>query len=1365
MDSASGSDASQSLASQFRLTIVTDSTTPIDNFGIVRELSGDPRRQAVPSIRGTVYQAWCSIDAWLQLSTADQVIYLEGAEDFDVVGTDSAVTIQVRHTAAPISLGAAKAKEALQHFWSLVTSEPTRQVEYHYLTTSAVSVEADGDFGGLSGLDAWRAARTNSELARLVAEYLVEHLPPQSILRSFLASATTVEMQERFFSRFHWLTGQPGIEAVQQSVDERIRVLLHYLKRSGSLSPQVRIQLESRFWQLVVKTVSSERRLTLADLLEQVDIATTTYLPVPADQIADVLSGGRQGVGLLRLLREKVPQPPSPLIQRTDLVRRIEAAVNQRRSILLTGTVFKGKTTVAQQVASTLCPDAWWINLSGRQADQIDNLLLNLAAEIDGQACPALIVIDDLDISPSVLRAYHSSLALVLHRTRTSGRVLIISAQGSTIDVAQAAQWDGIDVVDVPELYPKEVEQLCVQEGCPDEDAGFWGATVCTLSAGHPKLVQVRISELVERGWQRPSAEYLVTPSFAADSVRRLTRRLLGESAAPEIVEFLYSASECSVLLHRNVAIKLAELVGGIRNPGDVLDRLAGKWLDCIEGNRFRATPLLNGAAAEAWSPEQRAIAHIRLHDSIRSKDSLSPGEAAALLFHAFVGQEPQRLAAAAMTLRILENDEAREAVKRSLLWLPYVALAAGERVINDAAAASAFRALQFDVAVTLDSDTLPNICARWVEESDRVSHAQMRMGMQVVMWSSIVIADTAKVPFRMRLDAILALTSLRPDGEIGAAVVEGHASFLRATNAITDDIPATATEPQILLALSVRWMRGAARLRDLLDWLNICATDELRRDFDSILEWPIVQISGAFVQSAWVAVHKDATDWISWLSLFDLARDYAIDRASPNLGREAAKAKAIVLTEYLSRSDEALQVLDAAEQEFGSSPILSEQRVNVLFQTNDDEQVLILWRQLVANNRSVSDPFAYRRVAISAARLGEWAKSEELFRTAAAFASTLGDGWIRFGLLVDCALSASLGGSLREAVEILGSALEVLPSSAAEEGDDRAEAYQRAASEVCRYIECAQWTPAEAKPKFLAGYPSDPGLRVPQSAAGQRLRTALLHGQVMKLSGCLGVNTALVNSSAAADMGASPYPYVRWLVAEARLASSFSNVGADFIGCYARFLEATATIQSLGSQNLKEHESSVGVGMVAANQWLGILVAGACCAGCELMDRLTDWLDLVRGSPVMLNGLEDLLGRLYAGAKLEARDELWNLAADPRADVGKRCGAVAKLRLYPLSPADLFRIQDWLTAAIMSDPSAACQDLFNLHLAREFARQWLGVLQNPFQLPVPKITVPIIRSSVSQVLAGRGTLRTLLGQIAQALGLPLSELTSGPLR
>ncbi|MGA4045154.1 hypothetical protein ACI2VF_00790 [Ralstonia nicotianae] len=1326
------------------------------------ELPGDPRRQAVPSIRGTVYQAWCSIDAWLQLSNADQVIYLEGAEDFDVVSTNGAVTIQVRHTGASISLGVAKAREALEHFWVLANKEPNRLIEYHYLTTSTIGTEQGADFGGLSGIEAWSAARTNAELAKGIAGYLLTHLAEQSVLRPFLAAATPAEQQARLFSRFHWLTSQPSIEAVRQSVDERIRVLLHQQKRSGSLVSRVRTQLESHFWQVVVRELSSDRRLTFGELLLQVEEATTTYLPVPVDQIADLLGSTPPGLGLLRLLRDRVPLPPSPLISRPDLIHRIEVAANQRRSVLLTGTVFKGKTTVAQLVAGTLCPDAWWIRLTGRQADQVDTLLRALAGEIDSGACPALLVLDDLDISPSVHRVYRDSLAMLLHRIHASGRAVLMSAQGSTIDVAQLAQWDGVEIIEVPELQPEEVERLCIQEGCPEEDAEFWGATVCVLSAGHPKLAQVRVSELAKRGWQRPSADYLVAPSGAAISVRQMARRLLSDSVSPDIVQFLYSASECTVLLHRSVAIRLLEFVGGVRNPGDVLEYLAGKWLDCIEREWFRATPLLKGAAGEVWSPQQLAVAHIRLHDSILSKGTLSPEEAAALLYHAFAGREPQRLATAAMKLRILENDGTREAVERNLLWLPYVALASGERVAQDATAGAAFRALQFDVAVTLDSYTLPSICARWVEETALVRHVQMQLGMQVVMWSSIAIANSARVPLKNRLDAILGLSSLKLDGEIGLAVADRFAAFLSATESIGDEIPDTATEPQILLALSTRWVNSASTLEDLLDWLDSSATDEIRSDFDLVLSWPLVQTSGAFVQSAWSAEHEEVNDWTPWLGRFDRITEYAVRRTSPNLGREAAKAKAILLTEYLSRADEALQVLDRAEQEFGSSPVLSEQRVNVLFQTDDDAKVLELWHQLASESQSVLDPFAYRRVAISAARLEKWGQSEELFRDAATLTNTWANGWVRFGFAVDCALVTSLGGNQIGAADVLAQAIKSLPATASEEGDGRGEALQRAASEVCRFIDSALWTPAEAKPKFQPGYASSPDLRVPDPAAGQDERTALVRGLVAKLSACLGVGTALAETPEVAGLATSAYPYARLLVAEAHLANSLSNgAGAEFAHCFSRFVSAFATIQSIGTRATEKDTWPVVYVPGDVGPWTGFLIAGACCAGTALCSHLEQWLEVVKSLPVPPVDLENLITQLQMGAESTKRDELWSLMGDASNAVGVRCGAAAKLSLQPLQPRELLQVQCWLAAAIVADASTMRQELFNLHVANRFAHQWTLILQSPFLLPTPRTTVPTIRASITTLASGRGTLHTLLAGISQALHQPLDEFMS----
>lgn len=91
----------------------------LDPFSGPQELAGDRARQAVASIRGIVYQIWWSIDAWLRLTSPDEVIFLEGAEDLDRVTSSEATAGQVKHEAESLSLNNQRAHVALENFWAL----------------------------------------------------------------------------------------------------------------------------------------------------------------------------------------------------------------------------------------------------------------------------------------------------------------------------------------------------------------------------------------------------------------------------------------------------------------------------------------------------------------------------------------------------------------------------------------------------------------------------------------------------------------------------------------------------------------------------------------------------------------------------------------------------------------------------------------------------------------------------------------------------------------------------------------------------------------------------------------------------------------------------------------------------------------------------------------------------------------------------------------------------------------------------------------------------------------------------------------------------------------------------------------------
>lgn len=66
-------------------------------------IKGNPARQAPGLHKGIGFQDWRSVEAWVNLK-AGEALYLEGAEDFDIVRDGTADTVQTRATGAGISL-------------------------------------------------------------------------------------------------------------------------------------------------------------------------------------------------------------------------------------------------------------------------------------------------------------------------------------------------------------------------------------------------------------------------------------------------------------------------------------------------------------------------------------------------------------------------------------------------------------------------------------------------------------------------------------------------------------------------------------------------------------------------------------------------------------------------------------------------------------------------------------------------------------------------------------------------------------------------------------------------------------------------------------------------------------------------------------------------------------------------------------------------------------------------------------------------------------------------------------------------------------------------------------------------------------
>jgi hypothetical protein len=711
------------------------------------------------------------------------------------------------------------------------------------------------------------------------------------------------------------------------------------------------------------------------------------------------------------------------------------------------------------------------------------------------------------------------------------------------------------------------------------------------------------------------------------------------------------------------------------------------------------------------------------------------------------------------MRLQVIKSHDTRHEVERHLLWLPLVALNAGQSITDDATTNVILRQLQFRAASTLDSDTLPEICERWAEDIERIPRHEARPIMSAVMWSSIGFSQSLKIPLKPRLQAIAGFGKLPVEWQ--DSQTDRTRNLLERDDVAASGLPANGTTAQMMFLFANRSVRNMTSLDELLHWLDNMATDDLRQQFDAMLEWPSMQGLGAFVQGAWASKHEETHDWKPWVTLFERINEYATRRTSPRFGREAAKARATILTEYLERSEDALAVLDQADATFGSSVVLLEQRANVLFHNQDDGTVLQIWSQLVSDptSKAALDPFAYRRAGVSAARLKKWDEAEKIFLEAIDSITPGSFDLTKFGLKVDAALTLSLGDDQITAAKLLAEAVLTLPSAAAAEGDPKWDAVQRMTVEVCRVIKKAYWEQDGAESRIRPGDASSPILKVPKVEPGQAARTEMTRAQVILLATTLGVAPSSITNELE-TLACSRYLLVRWFASQARLALSYAG-GAEtgFIRALVDFETATADL-SIRQESLNPLEPDTGPApnlTVLPERWFGLLVAGIVCSGPNLTTHLEGWLEESRkelgDDAVLTNAVRLVLD----GASRPA--EFLEATVQNTAIPGTvRCGAAAKLLLsLPVATVTL-QLQNFLVSAMISDASVTRQELFNLHVARRFAGSWHTHAENRFQFSSPRTSVPALLRAVDDVETGNGTLRILLQIAANALGPPLGN-------
>jgi hypothetical protein len=141
-------------------------TEPGDN----QPLRNDSAREATASLAGYATQIWRSVLVWLRLEDGKR-LYLEGAEDIDIIHGSAAETIQLKATKGNITLRSADVVEAINNAWLNQQRNLARRVRYRFLTNANIVMEQGDPIGrGVPGIALWERVRASADEAARLAD-------------------------------------------------------------------------------------------------------------------------------------------------------------------------------------------------------------------------------------------------------------------------------------------------------------------------------------------------------------------------------------------------------------------------------------------------------------------------------------------------------------------------------------------------------------------------------------------------------------------------------------------------------------------------------------------------------------------------------------------------------------------------------------------------------------------------------------------------------------------------------------------------------------------------------------------------------------------------------------------------------------------------------------------------------------------------------------------------------------------------------------------------------------------------------------------------------------------------------------------
>ncbi len=1028
-------------------------------------LKADKRRQAVPSIRGYVYQVWWSLYAWITLRDGE-VLYLEGAEDFDTVSSKVAQATQVKETSRRLSLGRKEAKEALDHFLEMKERNPGRTIHYRYLTTARPGIERGRPFGkDTTGLEYWKNCQRSGRGAHTLQEYLLQSNSVTTRVREFLKNHSPAEVLRELIQPITWETAALRQADIEQLVLEQ----LIYRGELLRIPPSEAKKAVNRLLRSTLETacLPEHRQLTKAHYYSVFEEETSVRVSRADVQLVPVarvpFAGSRHETSLVLSSWAQSTSPPSleSVAARESVVAELDSSLRQTGLLVITGTTGMGKTTLAKQLTSE-ADKLLWISLRSMPVESRSQFCRGLALNAPSALeSGAVVVLDDLQrdwFGPS----FQDGLAHALIVLREMDVLIVITSPNflpkhfaRRIGLRQKSDWSA------PPFSRVEIESFAEQTGCTKARAHEWSGIVEMHTRGHPQLVHAHLASLQTRGWPSLAEardEIFQSPDEVRQELEDVRVQLL--SGLPEeSLRLLHYLSLMGSVFRRDHAIATGEQLAQMDAPGLAFDVLVGPWVEALHDNYFQISPLLSRAYESVFSESAIRDGRRTLAGVFANTGTASTVEVSSALMCAILGRNSEVLGFVSYGLIQNWSEAVGPTIASYLSWIAPIDLE-GKFFAKwcPSRFSSIFRLLQFRVASLESPDLCDRIVERWDAETTLIESSDERKVHRISLCMAVVYKLAGTASLECTLPYVLRLEELRRDVTIEPALSE---------------ILATVDTPQDLKDFWSKYPAGLdfftimQRVQTVADLeVTIQFLDGLTKDDRECLLAPNIDdvTEPSFVHRPWVnESRKEKPDWSPIRAQLEFVMTRADSWGVESIYRVAALGIVVIDSEYLEDFEAAHDLLALVEEKFGRSPPLLEQRATVLYVEKRHDEALTVWREVFRTQRphpllpkgmhAAGFALSRRKAAISAAETGRWVEAIALFQGACQWAYVMVDHSYEAALKTDAALCAFRGGHMEELVELLDSAVSDIAGLTEEQAGGNVRITQRVVAHLLLWI------------------------------------------------------------------------------------------------------------------------------------------------------------------------------------------------------------------------------------------------------------------------------------------------------------------------